>query len=107
MEKFDLRVILTVMGVLTLITGIVTAVLKKFFKRILPPSLLAILVAEGLTLGAGVLYAIVMRATVLWYHVAAAVIAGQVVAYAAMFGYDKFIEIQHWLKENRQGGIDA
>ena len=94
MEQFDLRVVLVVLGVLILATGIVTEVLKKVFWQSIPSSLLTIIVAEGLTLGAGLIYAVVTGATVIWYHVIAAVIAGEGVAFSAMFGYDKFIEIK-------------
>ena len=37
--------------------------------------------------------------TVLWYYVAAAIVLAFMVAYAAMFGYDKFKEVLLKIKE--------
>ena len=103
MEKFDLRVILVVIGVLTLVTGIVTEILKKVFWQVVPSSLLAVLVAEGLTLASGFAYAQLAGTVILWYHVIAAIVAGRGVAYTAMYGYDKHVEIRRELKEKRGG----
>ena len=94
MEQYDLRAILVVFGVLTILTGLVTEIIKKVIWQELPTSLLAIFVAEGLTLGSGLTYALIVGATVLWWHVAAAVVAGRGVAYFAMLSYDKRIEIK-------------
>lgn len=98
MEQYDMRAILVVFGVLTILTGLVTEIIKKFVWRDLPTSLLAIFVAEGLTLGSGLTYALFVGATVLWWHIAAAVVAGRGVAYFAMQSYDKRIEIKKSLK---------
>lgn len=92
MEMFDARVILVVVGALTLITNMITEVLKKLFWNIVPTNLIVVLVAQALTLLSGFGYAQVVGADILWYHVAAAVVAGLFVAYAAMFGFDKFRE---------------
>lgn len=94
MERVDLREIIVVIGVLTIVTNGATEVLKRIFWREIPTSLLAILIAEGLTLGSGCTYALIMGTTVLWWHVLAAVIAGRAVAYAAMLSYDKHVEIK-------------
>ena len=101
MGQFDLRAILTVVGGLTLTTALVTEILKQVFWHTIPTRLLAIIVAEGLTLGAGILYAAVMGATVLWYHVTAAVVAGLSVAYSATYGFDLFVEIERAIKKKR------
>lgn len=94
MEQYDMRAILVVFGVLTILTGLVTEAIKKVVWQELPTSLLAIFVAEGLTLGSGLTYALIVGATVLWWHIAAAVVAGRGVAYFAMLSYDKRIEIK-------------
>lgn len=99
MEQFDLRAILVVFGVITMITGLATENLKKVFWRDIPTSLLTIIVAEVLTLGSGSAYALIMGTTILWWHIAAAVVAGRAVAYAAMASYDKRMEIKKSLEE--------
>ena len=116
MERVDLREIIVVIGVLTIVTNAATEVLKRIFWREIPTSLLAILIAQCLTLGSGCTYAIIMGTTVLWWHVVAAVIAGRAVAYAAMLSYDKRIEIKkRWAqikeekieRQKRQNGEDS
>lgn len=89
---FDTRIILSAVGVLTMLTNMITEVLKKLLWNIIPTNILVVLVAESLTLVSGFAYAQIAGSTILWYHVAAAVAAGLFVAYAAMFGFDKFKE---------------
>ena len=116
MGSADLREIIVVIGVLTIITNAATEILKRFFWREIPTSLLAILIAHCLTLGSGLTYAVVMGTAVLWWHVVAAIIAGRAVAYAAMLSYDKSAEIKKRLatikgekneRKERQNGEDA
>ena len=90
MEVFDTRMILVVVGVLTLATNIVTEVLKKLFWNLIPTNILTVIVAESLTLISGFSYAQIAGSGILWHHIAAAVVAGLFVSYAAMFGFDKF-----------------
>lgn len=99
MNRVDLREIIVVIGALTILTNVTTEILKRFFWREIPTSLLAILIAHCLTLGSGLTYAVVMGTAVLWWHVVAAIIAGRAVAYAAMLSYDKRVEIKKRLAE--------
>lgn len=101
MDRVDLREIIVVIGALAILTNVTTEILKRFFWREIPTSLLAILIAHCLTLGSGLTYAVVMGTTVLWWHVVAAIIAGRAVAYAAMLSYDKRVEIKKRLTEIR------
>ena len=86
---FDWSVILSLVGVLVVITNIIVQVLKKLTWDKLPTNILATLVAIVLTLGAFFAYCQIKSITVVWYMVAAAVVLGFMVAYAAMFGFDK------------------
>lgn len=85
--------LLTVIAILVALTNIVVEVLKKLTWNKIPTDLLAIIVAVALTMIAFFAYASYAGITVLWYYIAAAVIAGLMVAYAAMFGFDKLKEI--------------
>lgn len=80
--------ILVLVLILTVITNIITEVLKKLCPR-LPPNIVATLVAMVLTLCAFFAVCQIMLWPITWYTVAAAVVVGCFVAYAAMFGYDK------------------
>lgn len=92
----DLSVIITVIGVLVALTNVITEVMKKVTWDKLPTNLLAIIVAMALTLLSGFAYFQVKAITVTWYLVVALVVLGFLVAYAAMFGFDKLKEIMNW-----------
>lgn len=93
MENFaDLSVILSIVGVLVVLTNIVVQVLKKLTWDKLPTNALAAVVAMVLTLAAFFAYCQIKSIAVVWYMVAAAVVLGFMVAYAAMFGFDKLKE---------------
>lgn len=89
---FDNRVVLIAVGLLTLVTNAVVEVLKQVLWDKLPTNLLVVIVAQTLTLASGFGWAQIAGATVLWYHIVAAVVAGFMVAGSAMFGFDKFKE---------------
>lgn len=89
---FDWSVILSIVGVLVIVTNIIAQVLKKLTWDKLPTNILATLVALLLTLAAFFAYCQIKSITVVWYMVAAAVVLGFFVAYAAMFGFDKLKE---------------
>ena len=89
MKSIDLSVILMVVFALTIITNIITEVLKKLLWNKIPTNILVVVIAMTLTLLCGAAYAAITATAILWYHVAAAVILGLFVAYAAMFGFDK------------------
>ena len=89
---FDWSLILSIVGVLVVITNIIVQVLKKLTWDKLPTNILATLVALLLTLAAFFAYCQINGITVVWYMVAAAVVLGFFVAYAAMFGFDKLKE---------------
>lgn len=89
---FDWSVILSIVGVLVIVTNIIVQVVKKVTWDKLPTNILATLVAIVLTLAAFFAYCQIKSITVMWYTVAAAVVLGFFVAYAAMFGFDKLKE---------------
>ena len=89
---FDWSVILSIVGVLVVLTNIIVQVLKKLTWDRLPTNVLAVLVAMALTLVAFFAYCQIRGVAVLWYMVVAAVVVGFMVAYAAMFGFDKLKE---------------
>lgn len=90
MEIIDISTILVIVGALMAVTNIITEVLKKVTWDKIPTNIMVVIIAEALTLATGAAYAQIMGVAVLWYHIVAAVILGIFVAYAAMFGFDKF-----------------
>ena len=81
--------ILLLVLILTVITNIITQVVKKATRDKLPTNILVILVAMTLTLCAFFAMCQIMGWAVMWYMVAA-IVVGFFVAFAAMFGFDKF-----------------
>ena len=93
---FDWSVILSIVGVLVIVTNIVVQVLKKLTWDKLPTNVVAVIVAMVLTVAAGIAYCQVKTVAITWYLVVGLVVGGFAVAYAAMFGFDKLREILNW-----------
>ena len=85
-------VVISIIGVLVVLTNIITQVLKKVTWEKLPTNILVVIISMALTLAAFFAYCQIKALTVVWYMVVAAVVLGFMVAYAAMFGYDKLME---------------
>lgn len=90
MQIIDITVLISAIGALTLLTNLIVEVVKKTVK--VPANILAVTVALALTLAAFFAWADISGLAILWYYVAAAVVVGLLVAYAAMFGFDKLKE---------------
>lgn len=88
----NLSVILSIIGVLVVLTNIIVEVLKKFTLGKLPTNILAVIISMALTLVAFFAYCQIKGVAVVWYMIVAAVVLGFLVAYAAMFGFDKLKE---------------
>ena len=56
----------------------------------MPTNFVAVIVALIVTMLAAVILCAVMEITVMWYYAVGAVVLGIFVAYASMFGFDKF-----------------
>jgi hypothetical protein len=95
MLSFDvtsITAIIAVIGVLVALVNIVVEVIKKATWDKIPTNILVILISITLTLVAFFAYCQICSISVIWYKIVAAVIVGIMVAYAAMFGYDKLKE---------------
>ena len=85
-------VVISIIGVLVVLTNIIVQVVKKVTWGKLPTNILAVIVSMALTLMAFFAYCQIKAIAVVWYMVAAAVVLGFLVSYAAMFGFDKLKE---------------
>lgn len=88
----DLSAILGIVGVLVALTNIIAQVLKKMTWDKIPTNCLVIIISMVLTLAAFFTYCQISGITITWYMVIAAIVLGFLVAYAAMFGFDKLKE---------------
>jgi len=94
--------VLPVVLVLMVVTNIIVEVLKKLTWGKLPTNLLAFAVAMVVTLLAFFAACQIMGVAVTWYMVVAAVVVGFMVAYAAMFGFDKLREVILQLEKKKE-----
>lgn len=92
----ELSVIIAIVGVMVALTNVIVEVAKKATWDKLPTNILALIVGEVLTIGTGIAYFQIKAIPIVWYMVAALVVGGFMVAYAAMFGFDKLREIMNW-----------
>lgn len=91
--------------IMTLLMGFIaaTTMIVEVIKRLIPKvptDLVVFVVSILLTLLALYIYAAIMEITVMWYYAVGAVVLGIAVAYAAMFGWDKFTGLWSRLKEH-------
>lgn len=100
-QVLNLSVILSIVGVLVVLTNIIVQVLKKLTWEKIPTNILAILISMVLTLVAFFAYCSIKSIAIAWYMVVGAIILGFLVAYAAMFGFDKLKEALSQIKSGR------
>lgn len=97
-QLINVTTLLFVIGILVGVTNILTEVLKKVLWNKIPSSLLALVISLAVTLIAFFAYCAMYSIAITWYYVAAAIVVGFMVAYAAMFGFDKLKEvIESWI----------
>lgn len=96
----DIAIIISVIGLLVALTNIVTEVLKKVTWDKIPTNIVALLISEILTIAFGITYFNINKIHIEWYLIVALVVIGFMVAYAAMFGFDKLKEIMNWSNKN-------
>lgn len=85
-------VLLAIMFILVTAVQLIVEVVKRLLPKV-PTDLVVVVLSISLTMLALLIYAAVMEITVMWYYAVGAVVLGVFVAYAAMFGWDKFTTI--------------
>jgi Na+/glutamate symporter len=85
-----LAAILPAVLILMVITNIIVEVLKKLTWDKVPTNVMAFITAMAVTLLAFFAVCKIKAVPIAWYMVVAAVCLGFFVAFAAMFGFDKF-----------------
>ena len=84
--------VLLIVAILVVITNIIVQVVKKATWDKIPTNLLVVIVSMVLTVGAFLAIFQIEAVAITWYMIAAVLVLGIFVAYAAMFGFDKFRE---------------
>lgn len=91
--------VLFAMACLVFGVNIIVEVVKKVFPKV-PTTLLATVLSVVITMAAFFAWAAIIELTMRWYYVVAAFVLGWFVAYAAMFGFDKFKQALAKLKKD-------
>lgn len=90
----NMTILLGVIGILAFAVSIVVQVFKgvSFLKKI-PTDILVFVLSIGLTVTAFVAYMQYVQQTILWYMIIASILAGLLVAFVAMYGWEKVSEL--------------
>lgn len=87
--ELDFAMLMTTIGVLVALVNIITEVLKKATWENLPTNILAVVVSQVLTICTSIAYCQKNEVEITWYLAVGMIVLGFMVAYAAMFGFDK------------------
>ncbi len=99
----NMTLILAVIGALAFMVSVITQVFKgvgvlsKF-----PTDILVFVLSIGLTLTAFIAYMQYVQQSILWYMIIAAILAGFIVAFVAMYGWEKLSEL--WNRFGKRDG---
>lgn len=91
---------LFVLYLLVLTVNIIVEVVKRLIP--VPTDIVVFIVSIAVTVLVLFIAAEVLKITVMWYYAVGAVVLGVFVAYAAMFGFDKFKEVWDRLEKYKK-----
>lgn len=95
----DMTAILAVIGALAFIVSVITQVFKGVgVLAKIPTDILVLVLSIGITVTAFVAYMQYIQQTIIWYMILAAILAGFLVAFVAMYGWEKFAELWNRFK---------
>lgn len=93
--------LIAVIGALAFIVSIITQVFKGVgVLSKVPTDILVFVLSIGLTVIAFVAYMQYIQQIIVWYMIVAAIMAGFIVAFVAMYGWEKFSEL--WKRFNKE-----
>lgn len=96
----NVTLILAVIGALAFMVSVVTQVVKGVgFLSKIPTDALVFFLSIGITVVAFVAYMQYVQQSILWYMIIAAILAGFIVAFVAMYGWEKLSEL--WGRFNK------
>lgn len=96
----NMTTILAVIGALAFMVSVITQVFKGVgVLAKIPTDILVFILSIGMTVTAFVAYMQYIQQTILWYMILAAILAGFLVAFVAMYGWEKFAELWNRFKK--------
>ncbi len=86
--------VIAAIGAIAFMVSVITQVFKGVgVLAKIPTDLLVLVLSVGITVAAFIAYMQSMNAVIVWYMIAAAVMAGFVAAFVAMYGWEKLSEL--------------
>lgn len=96
----NMTAVLAVIGALAFMVSVITQVFKGVgVLAKIPTDILVFVLSIGMTVTAFVAYMQYIQQTILWYMILAAILAGFLVAFVAMYGWEKFAELWNRFKK--------
>lgn len=93
--------LVAIVGALAFMVSIITQVFKGVgILAKIPTDILVFVLSIGITVIAFIAYMQYIQQIILWYMIIAAIMAGFIVAFIAMYGWDKFSNL--WKKFNKE-----
>lgn len=95
----NMTAVLAIIGALAFMVSVITQVFKGVgVLTKIPTDILVFVLSIGMTVTAFVAYMQYIQQTILWYMILAAILAGFLVAFVAMYGWEKFAELWNRFK---------
>lgn len=95
----NMTAVLAFIGALAFMVSVITQVFKGVgVLAKIPTDILVFVLSIGMTVTAFVAYMQYIQQTILWYMILAAILAGFLVAFVAMYGWEKFAELWNRFK---------
>lgn len=90
----NMTIILAIVGALAFVVSVITQVIKDIgvFNKV-PTDIIVFILSIGITVVAFVAYMQYIQMAILWYMILAAIMAGFVVAFVSMYGWEKLSEL--------------
>ena len=90
----NMTLILAIIGTIAFFVSVITQVIKNIsiFNKV-PTDIIVFVLSIGITVTAFIAYMQYIYMTILWYMILAAIMAGFIVAFVAMFGWEKLSDL--------------
>ena len=90
----NMTLLIAAIGVLAFIVSLITQVFKGVgVLAKIPTDILVLVLSIGITVTAFVAYMQYIQQVIIWYTIIAAILAGFIVAFVAMYGWEKLSEL--------------
>lgn len=98
----NMTLIIAILGALAFMVSVITQVFKGVgFLSKIPTDILVFVLSIVLTVAAFIAYMQYIQQAILWYMILAAIMAGFIVAFISMYGWQKLSEL--WERFNPKG----